>query len=356
MEAPVFRHETKVDESSAGRRLDTFLAKFPYEKFNPDFYPSRATIQKWIKDGLISVNGSPETDKSYRLKNGDIISLEVSTPGDEPRPQPEALDIRIVYQDPHIVVIDKPPGISSHPVKDDMSGSVVNFLLHEKIPLARSQDPLRPGIVHRLDKNTSGLMVVASTHEARSELIKMIQHRDVRRDYLALVFGNPPVDSGTIEGAICRHEGDRKKMAVTLDEKGKPARTHYRVLTRYLGFALVACRLDTGRTHQIRVHLSHIGYPVVGDPLYGGRHAKTKIAKILKSMTRPERESYSEILNRVEEIITLDNVHLLHAGRLSFPHPTTGEKMSFTSRPHGKFESVMSLLQSLPHEDTEHAF
>jgi 23S rRNA pseudouridine1911/1915/1917 synthase len=356
MEAPVFRHETKVDESNAGRRLDTFLVKFPYEKFDPDFYPSRATIQKWIRDGHISVNGSPQTEKSYRLKNGDTISLEVPIPEDEPRPQPEALDIQIVYRDPYIVVIDKPPGISSHPVKNDLTGTVVNFLLHEEIPLARSQDPLRPGIVHRLDKNTSGLMVVASTREARSELIKMIQRRDVQRDYLALVYGNPPMDSGTIEGAISRHEGDRKKMAVTLDEKGKPARTHYRVLTRYPGFALVACRLDTGRTHQIRVHMSHIGYPVVGDPLYGGRHAKARIAKILKAMSKKERESYERILNEVTEIITRDNVHLLHAGRLSFPHPITGEKLTFTSRPHEKFEAVLSLLERLPHEDTGNAF
>ena len=356
METPVFRHETKVDESNAGRRLDTFLVKFPYEKFDPDFYPSRATIQKWIRDGHISVNGSAQTDKSYRLKNGDIISLEVSIPEDEPRPLPEALDIQIVYRDPHIVVIDKPPGITSHPVKDDLTGSVVNFLLYEEIPLPRSMDPLRPGIVHRLDKNTSGLMVVASTREARSELIQMIQRRDVQRDYLALVFGNPPMDSGTIEGAISRHEGDRKKMAVTSDEKGKPARTHYRVLTRYPGFSLVACKLDTGRTHQIRVHMSHIGYPVAGDPLYGGRHAGTRISKIIKGMSRQERESHEDTLNRLAEIVTSDNVHLLHAGRLIFPHPVTGEKLTFTSQPHEKFELVMSLLESLPHEDTEHAF
>lgn len=356
MSTPEFSHEMKVDESYAGRRLDTFLLKFPYENYKPDFYPSRRTAQRWIADGHIMVNGVPVTDKSYRLKMGDTIRLEVSIPDDQPSPQPEALDIPIIYRDSDIVVIDKPPGITSHPAMNNPTGSVVNFLLYEEIPLPRSQDPLRPGIVHRLDKNTSGLMVVASSREAKGELIRMMKRRDVKREYLAIVFGNPPVNSGIIEVAIGRHEGDRKRMVVTTDEKGKPARTHYRVVTRYPGFALVACKLDTGRTHQIRVHMSHIGYPVVGDPLYGGRDARLIVARILGKMPKTQRESYRDTLEQVADIITADKIHLLHAGRLRFAHPITGKIMSFTSRPHEKFESVMNLLETLPHEDTGNAF
>ncbi len=357
MNAPVFQHEEKVDSSNAGQRLDAFLLSFPYSNFNPDLSPSRNTLQKWIADRCVLVNGEINTNKSYRVRTGDIVGIEVAIKPQTETPPPEDLDIPIIYQDKYILVIDKPPGITSHPVPWALTGSVVNFLYYKKIPLPPTGHPLRPGIVHRLDKYSSGLMVIACTDKAASTLIEMIKRREVERLYQAIVYGNPPLNLGTIEKSIGRHHTDRKKMAVVRDEKGKSARTHFRVLTRYPGFSLIGCKLDTGRTHQIRVHMSHIGYPVAGDMFYGGRRAGERVGRVLGKMPKrdPDFPHYEKSLGRVAEIITSDKTHLLHAAKLNFPHPITGEQMSFRAEPHRKFTEVLGLLEGLPHEETGNA-
>jgi 23S rRNA pseudouridine1911/1915/1917 synthase len=197
-------------------------------------------------------------------------------------------------------------------------------------------------------------MIVAKTQRAMSTLIVMIKKRKVERNYMAIVFGQPPLNSGTIDAPIGRHTTDRKKMTVNISEhRTRPARTHYRVLTRYTGFALVGCKLDTGRTHQIRVHMSHIGYPVAGDPLYAGRKAHSWVNKVLGNMSK-SRSGYEEterILNQVADVITTDQVHLLHAGRLRFPHPVMGNFLSFEAQPHRKFLDVLNLLNQLPDKE-----
>ncbi|MCK4721111.1 RluA family pseudouridine synthase [bacterium] len=354
----IFRHFADVDESHSGIRLDTFLADFPYEEFDVSFAPSRSRIQKWISLGSVKVNGETVTGKSHRLKAGDRVGVEFPIDSGIETPPPENLNIPVVFEDDFIMVIDKPPGITSHPTYNAMTGSVVNFLYYRKMKLPLGSHPLRPGIVHRLDKNTSGLMIVAKTDRSMSNIIDMIKLRKVERNYLAIVFGNPPMDSGKIDLPIGRHERDRKKMAVMRSgNRGRPARTHYRVITRFPGFSLISCKLDTGRTHQIRVHLKHIGYPVAGDPKYGGRKAQERVDKILKGMSK-KMAGYQKIensLNKIAGIITSDNIHLLHAAKLSFPHPVTGETVSFKAEPHRKFLDVMNLLKTLPYEEAGNA-
>jgi len=306
----------------------------------------------------VSVNGNVSTNKSLKIRQGDEIFIEVDVAVQAVIPPPEAHDIPVIYQDDHILVINKPAGITSHPVPQALTGTVVNFLYHNNFPMPKTSNPLRPGIVHRLDKNTSGLMVIARTDKAELKLIEMIKRRDVERKYLAIVFGRLPLDSGVIEKPIGRHQTDRKKMAVVSESKGKPAKTTYAVLTRYPLFSLVGCKLDTGRTHQIRVHLSNLGYPVAGDPLYGGRKAPERTSKFLKNMPVKKKGDgkIEKVLVNISEIITEDQVHLLHAASLSFPHPDSGEKMSFKADPWGKFDKVLQLLEKLPREETGNVF
>jgi 23S rRNA pseudouridine1911/1915/1917 synthase len=358
MNARLFRHDQVAEKDDAGQRLDIYLTVFPFSDFDPALAPSRSIIQKWIADGHVEVNGRVTTDKSYMVKESDRVTLEVEIQKYPVIPPGEALGIRIVHRDPEFIVIDKPPGIKSHAMPTDLTGSVVNFLYHENIPLPPTSNPLRPGIVHRLDKNTSGLMVIACTDQSKAAFINMIKSRDMDRRYLAIVFGELPSATGTMDGPIGRNPDDRRKMGVVLVGDAKPARTHYRLLKRYVGFSLVACKLDTGRTHQIRVHMAHLGYPVAGDPLYGGRRAVDRALRALKKYQKrdPQYEIIENALLRVADILTADRVHLLHAARLSFPHPVTGEMMTFQAEPHEKFMSVMSILESLPHEDVAHGF
>ncbi|HDS30835.1 MAG TPA: RluA family pseudouridine synthase [Firmicutes bacterium] len=358
MNTRLFRHEKIVGKEDAGERLDTWLTIFPFSDFEPDLAPSRSVIQKWIAGGFVTVNGKITTDKSYSVKVEDKIKLEVEIGDEFPIPPPEPLDIRIVHRDPEFVVIDKPPGINSHPMPNDLTGSVVNFLHHENIPQPLSGNPLRPGIVHRLDKNTSGLMVIACTDRAKATLIETIKRREIERRYIAIVFGEMKIPSGTIEAPIGRHPEDRRKMYVVLTGDGKEARTHYKLLTQYIGFSLVTCKLDTGRTHQIRVHLSHIGFPVAGDSLYGGRRAVDRAFRALNRFDKhdPDFPAIEKGILDIADILTADRVHLLHAAKLSFPHPVTGEIMSFKAEPHDKFKKVMSILESLPHHDIDDNF
>lgn len=347
-------HQSVVSSEHSGVRLDTFILNFPYSDYHPSLLPSRTTLQRWISDGNVLVNEEIVTDKSYKVKEGDRIVLDVSLVLEPDSPPPEPLQIPIIYRDEHCIVINKPPGISSHPVPTITTGSVINFLKYLNVPLPITANRWRPGIVHRLDKNTSGLMVVATSDSAFRELVEMIKRREVQREYIALVFGNPPV-SGTIEGAIERDETDRRKMRVGVSHMAKPSITHYWIIKEYPGFSLLRCKLETGRTHQIRVHLSHIGYPVVGDVLYGGRNTMLRVRNILKKMNKQDSNypKYEEIFMKTVSAITADSVHLLHANRLSFPHPITGEPLSFTVEPHDKFRTVLELLEQVPHTDVQ---
>lgn len=353
MDALLFRHEEIVAVERAGERLDMYLTDFPFDEVGDDLLPSRTTIQSWIENGNVAVNGVVCLSKSYKIRTGDTIVLEVRIEPDIEMPYAEDLDIEIVYQDEHIIVLNKPTGISSHPAKSAMTGSVVNFLLHKGVSLPQTSNRMRPGIVHRLDKLTSGLMVVACSDIAMVSLIEMIKRREVERKYLAIVYGNPPSDSGVIDAPIGRHEVMRQKMAVTTPDKGREARTHYRILVRYPAFSLVGCKLDTGRTHQIRVHMSHIGYPVAGDRIYGGGRAVDRIAKYLKRASKigVDVNLVSPILQNIAQIIMSDNVHLLHAAQLNFPHPVTSQLLSFSVHPHEKFMKIIHLLDKLPHRD-----
>ena len=280
-----------VSPSSVGGRLDAVLAE-------RDEMESRAEAQRLIDAGHVLVNGEVKA-KRYRLATGDVIEAAL---GPEPRApgelRAEALDVPIVFADEHIVVVDKPAGMVTHPSKGHDEGTLVHGLLGAGI--AGGDDPDRPGIVHRLDRDTSGLMLVARTERAHRRLSRMMRDRDIERRYLALVHGEFP-PALTVDRPIGRDPRRRTRQAV-VPVGGKEAITHFRTVERLGHLTLVEARLETGRTHQVRVHLEAAGHPVVGDPLYGqGRPAHG-----------------------------LDR-QFLHAYRLALPHPATGDEMSFES-------------------------
>lgn len=256
---------------------------------------SRSQIQLWLKESLVFVNEEP-VKANYKVKQGDQIRIEV--------PEPEILDLipediplTIIYEDEDVVVIDKLQGMVVHPSAGHSNGTLVNALLYHIKDLSSINDVVRPGIVHRIDKDTSGLLMVAKNDKAHEALAKQLKDKTSIRKYVALVHGEIPHEKGTINAPIGRSKVNRKMQAVI--EGGKPAVTHFTVLERFAGFTLVELQLETGRTHQIRVHMQYIGYPVAGDPLYGPRK------------TLPGAGQF------------------LHAKLLGFTHPTTGEVMVF---------------------------
>ncbi|MDI3269260.1 MAG: RluA family pseudouridine synthase [Bacillota bacterium] len=288
--------EYGVGSEEEGTRLDRFLA------LRDDLSISRATAQKWILEGRVHVNGM-EGQRSDRLRAGDRVRLSI--------PEPEALDLpaqsiplQIVYEDRDIIVINKQRGLVVHPAAGNASGTLVNALLAHCRELPGINGVLRPGIVHRIDKDTTGLLVVAKTDLAYAHLARQIRQHLVRRTYLALVKGHPPVEEGTIEAPIGRDLSDRKRMAVR--PGGKAAVTRFAVKETFPHHALLECRLETGRTHQIRVHLAYMGNPIVGDPVYG------------PPSLRPG----------MPEALGLSG-QALHALRLELRHPRTGEMMTF---------------------------
>ncbi len=256
--------ELRLDDASRGQRLDKALSTLL-----PQF--SRARLQQWIDDGLVTVDGQPAKGKTIML--GDEAVHVQPRPADADHAyQPEAVPLEVVHEDDDLIVIAKPVGLVVHPAAGNWTGTLLNGLLHRWPHLAGVP---RAGIVHRLDKDTSGLMVVAKTLRAQTDLVRQLQHRSVGREYLALVWGQP-VSSGRIEAAIGRHPRERTKMAVSKSPLAKPAITHYqKVASGSLDgrpVALLRCKLETGRTHQIRVHLASIGFPIVGDAVYGKHH------------------------------------------------------------------------------------
>jgi len=281
-----------VPRETAHVRLDQFLvSRIPGE--------SRSQIQNWIRRGLLTVNGK-QVKTGYLTRPDDRIQLRTpDTPPD--LPYPEEIPLTFLYQDADLAVIDKPAGLVVHPGSGNWDGTLLNALLHRMPALGGLP---RAGIVHRLDKDTSGLLVVAKTLTAQTDLVRQLQARTVKRQYLALVQGEVQRD-GSVVAPIGRHPTARTRMAVTT--RGKPAMTHYRVLQRFRGATLLECTLETGRTHQIRVHLASIGHPLVGDPVYrGGRGAAEG------PLSRFGRQA-------------------LHATRLALVHPRTGERLEWES-------------------------
>lgn len=314
MTGSIIRHEALVPLAAAGRRFDQVLA----EMF-PDY--SRSRLAAWIKAGAVTLDGAPAVPR-YLLKGGEQVRLEAELEI-EVSSAPEAIALDIVHEDEHLLVLNKAAGLVVHPGAGNPAGTLLNALLHHDPKLAEVP---RAGIVHRLDKDTSGLMVVARTLAAHTALVDMLSRHAVERQYEAVVLG-ALIAGGTVDAPLGRHHADRLRQAVRDEEDGKHAVTHYRLRERFRAHTLIQCNLETGRTHQIRVHMAHIGHPLVGDPLYGGslklpKRATPELVTALRSFRR----------------------QALHAERLSFEHPMHEEKLDFTAtRPQDMDQLVAAL-------------
>lgn len=283
-----------VDARDSGKRLDLFLAG----NFRKNY--SRSFFQKLLKSGGILLNGGLPK-RHHLVSAGETIEVTIPEP-EESKIRAEGIPLKIVYEDKYLLVVDKPQGMVTHPAPGNYTGTLVNALLSHCDDLSGIGGVLKPGIVHRLDKGTSGLLLVAKTDQAHKKLSKQFKDKTTKRVYMALVKGNVELDNGTIELPIGRSIKDRKKMAVKFDdENSKAAVTHYRVIKRFGDFTLLECRLETGRTHQIRVHMSYIGHPILGDDKYGSRG----------NFKMP----------------------MLHAAVIGFTHPVTKKFMEFSSKP-----------------------
>ena len=302
----------------AGQRLDAWLAG------RADLSRSRTKVL--IEAGHAAVGGRTIVDPAYRVKPGQPVRLSLPPPVDA-TPRAQAIPLTILYEDAHLIVIDKPAGLVVHPAPGNPDRTLVNALLaHCGESLLGIGGERRPGIVHRLDKETSGVMVAAKTEAAHHGLAAQFADHSIERAYRAVVWGVPRPASGTIEGDIGRDPRNRKRMAV-VTRLGKPARTHYRTLAAYSVAAQVECRLETGRTHQIRVHMTSRGYPLVGDPLYG----------------RPPRPAKHTL---PAAAIAFDR-QALHAGKLGFRHPVTQEMLIFETPPPADFMSLVQGFETI---------
>lgn len=290
-----------VSGDKAGLRLDRYLT-------GEGFVPSRALGQKWIKAGAVRVNGTA-VKSSHSLEEGDVVEIDDTPPVTPSTLLPEDIPLDIACEDDDLLIVRKPAGLVVHPGAGVSSGTLANALLHRLQSAEPFADPMRPGIVHRLDRDTSGLLVVAKNPASQAKLGKMIQERQVTREYMTIVWGVVD-EAGTIDLPIGRSHGDRRKMAVV--PEGRRAVTHYERVEPFRFASLLRVRLETGRTHQIRVHFSHTNHPVFGDETYGGR--ASAVRGVHSNLKRPA-------------LIALGCIdrQALHAARLAFPHPTTGE-------------------------------
>ena len=297
-----------------GARLDAFLAA--------KFDISRSAAERLLGEGAVEITGG-EANKKYRLKGGEQIALTLPDPTPA-EAMPEDIPLDIVYEDEDIVVVNKPQGMVVHPAAGNESGTLVNALLHHcKGTLSGVGGVERPGIVHRIDKDTSGLLVVAKNDAAHGKLSDQLKTHDVARVYYAIALGNFREDSGTVHAAIDRHPTDRKKMAIVKKQgAGRDAITHFEVLERYGAFTLLRCKLETGRTHQIRVHMASLGHPVLGDPIYGGNG------------TRFEADHRKHVHGQC-----------LHAGELVLTHPRTAKEMHFEAPLPADFAALLDILR-----------
>jgi len=310
---------TEIPPDLAGQRFDQIL---------PGLFPghSRSHLAGEVKAGRIRLDGR-EVPPRTRVLGGEIVDWQRSDApvlGD----RPEAIDLAIVFEDDHLLVLDKPAGLVVHPGAGNPAGTLLNALLYRDPKLA--QVP-RAGIVHRLDKDTSGLLVVARSLPAQTALVAMLAARDIHRRYVAVVNG-VPVAGGTVDAPLDRHPTDRLRRAV--QEGGRPAITHYRVREKFRAHASLQCELESGRTHQIRVHMAHAGWPLVGDPLYGRglklpRAATPRLAEALRGFRR----------------------QALHAEHLAFAHPVTGEALAFDAEPP---QDLRDLLDALREDAAQH--
>ena len=290
----------------ADERVDACIARLVSDV-------SRSAAQRLCEDGQVLLNGAP-AKKNARVAPGDVLELTLP----EPQPtqaQAEDIPLDVAYEDADVIVINKPKGLVVHPAAGHWEGTLVNALLHHcKDSLSGVGGALRPGIVHRIDKDTSGLLIVAKNDFAHQKLAAQLQDHTLARTYVCIVCGNLREDAGTVNAPIARDKNDRKKMAVRPD--GKPAVTHWQVLARYPGYTYVQCRLETGRTHQIRVHMASLGHPILGDTVYG--HKKPELGQ---------------------------NTQCLHAKELTFRHPRTDEPVTVTCPLPEEFERVLQVLE-----------
>lgn len=306
--------EATVPLDSAGTRLDQVAAEL-FDNF------SRSRLQQWIKSGDLLVDGKQYRPKD-KLIGGENLTID-AIPEAEGVWEPEPISLNITYEDDHILVINKPAGLVVHPAAGNYTGTLLNGLIHHA---PENENIPRAGIVHRLDKDTTGLMVVAKSLEAHHALIKQLQSRTVNREYQAVTHG-VMTGGGTVDQPIGRHPQARTKMAV-LDFGGKEAVTHYRVIKRFPHHTHVRVKLETGRTHQIRVHMSHIGYPLVGDMVYGGRLRLPKGATAL-----------------LQDMLRSFKRQALHAGKLGLIHPISGEYMEWEVSPPDDFNTLLATLK-----------
>ncbi|MEM6317909.1 MAG: RluA family pseudouridine synthase [Bacteroidota bacterium] len=315
-----------VDRNQSPVRIDKFVLDH-LEKV------SRSRIQNSIKDGLILVN-SKEIKANYKVRPLDVITVFLNKPeGFENRHAPEDIPLDIRYEDDQVMIIHKPPGMVVHPGIGNYSGTLVNALLYyfrnSDLPLKDPEFSDRPGIVHRIDKDTSGLMVIAKTPEAMTHLGQQFYDHTVQREYVALVWGDVEEDKGTIDEFIGRHEKNRMQYTVFPErDQGKHAITHYEVVERMYYVTLVKCRLETGRTHQIRVHMKYLGHPLFSDARYGGD-------KIMKGTI------YTKYKQFVDNAFKLLPRQALHARLIGFEHPTTGEEILLESELPEDFQACL---------------
>ena len=303
-----------VEGEKAGTRIDVYLAA--------ETELTRSAVQKLLSDEeAVSVNGL-RVPKNYKVAVGDIVELEIP----EPVPlevQPENIPLDIVYEDEDVILVNKPKGMVVHPAAGNYTGTLVGALLyHCGETLSGINGVIRPGIVHRIDKDTSGVLVIAKNDAAHVSLAAQIKEHSVTRIYHAVVVGNLRDDEGVIDAPLARHPVDRKKMAVSHAPGARNAVTHYRVLERFNGYTYCQFRLETGRTHQIRVHMASVGHPLLGDPVYG-------------SPKNPFEQKHPALLHG----------QCLHAKVLGFVHPKTGQYMEFDTPLPEEFETVLSLLR-----------
>lgn len=293
-----------VEINDSGKRIDKYL--------NENTEYTRSKIQKMIENGNILVNDIKVKD-SYKVKENDYITIEAIEETTDILPENIPLDI--YYEDDDLIVVNKPSGMVVHPAPGNYTGTLVNALIYHTNNLSKVNTNIRPGIVHRIDADTSGLLLVAKNDKAHNILAEAIQKKEVVREYIALVEGIIKEDTATIDAPIGRDINNRKKMCVT-NENSKEAITHLRVIERYKDSTLIKCKLETGRTHQIRVHLNYIGHPIVNDPVYGKK-----------------------------KLIDKDFGQMLHAEKISFIHPTTKEYMTFTCEAPKRFQEILEIYK-----------
>jgi len=306
------RHALTAPEGAIGMRLDQALAQLLPQH-------SRSRLKGWIEAGQVTVNAVAATEPSAKLRGGEAIHVTERIDPHATAYAPEAIALSIVFEDAALLVLDKPAGLVVHPGSGNWDGTLLNALLHHSPSFATLP---RAGIVHRLDKETSGLMVVAKTPEAQTDLVRQLQARTVSREYLAVVHGDL-VRATTVDAPIGRHPTQRTSMAVV--ESGKPARTHIEVITRFGTATLIRCRLETGRTHQIRVHLTAIGHPLLGDPTYRGRSAAAASLPLIARTFKRQA---------------------LHAQRLGLVHPVTRAELHWEAAPPPDFSELIAAFRA----------